>query len=307
MAAGAWDETRRATGRRKTAAVWLSLGSNTVAVVLKLILALVTGSTAILAEAAHTLSDLGASLIALFAVRKAADPADPSHPFGHEKFEHLSGVAEGAVIVAVSLAVIAASVLSFGDPVAHSNIGVGVMLGTAGLNLVVARRVARVGRETRSAALEAEAAHLRTDVATSLGAAAALVAVAVTDMAEFDQLVAVAIALFTAATGVRLISGGVRVLVDEAVPSEDVATIRAVLDAAEPHGVRGYHRLRARRSGSVRHIDLHLTVDETTSVGRAHEITDSIEAEIERRLPDADVVIHVEPHTHLHERDARLL
>jgi divalent metal cation (Fe/Co/Zn/Cd) transporter len=142
---------------------------------------------------------------------------------------------------------------------------------------------------------------------TSLGVAGALLAVTLTGVAELDQLTAMAIAGFTALTGLRLILGGVRVLVDEAVPEHEVAVIRAALERADPTVVRGYHRLRARRSGSIRHIDLHLMVAADTSVGRAHQITDAIEAEIERQLPDADVVIHIEPHDHRPERDATLL
>jgi cation diffusion facilitator family transporter len=293
--------------RAKTRALQISLSANGVAAVAKLALALVTGSTAVLAEVGHSASDLVASLIALLAVRKAAAPADRSHPFGHERFENVSGLAEGAVILLVSGFVIATSVLSFGRRPDHSAAGVATMLVAALMIGLVARHVARVARETRSAALTAEAAHLRTDVWTSLGVAVALALVAVTGVAAFDQIVAIGIAMFTASIGIRLISRGVRVLVDEAVPVEEVAIIREVLAGADPAVVRGYHRLRARRSGAVRHIDLHLMVDSDTSVGRAHEITDGIEAEIEDRLPDADVVIHVEPDDHRPERDSTLL
>ncbi len=273
----------------------------------KLALALVTGSTAVLAEVGHSASDLLASLIALVAVRKASAPADRSHPFGHERFENVSGVAEGAVILLVSGFVIATSLLSFGRSPDHSTVGVVTMLASAALIGLAARHVTRVARATRSPALSAEAAHLRTDIWTSLGVAGALALVALTGVAAFDQLVAIAIAIFTATIGVRLIARGVRVLVDEAVPVEEVEIIRDVLAGADPRVVRGYHRLRARRSGSIRHIDLHLMVDSDTSVGRAHEITDGIEAEIEDRLPDADVVIHVEPDDHRPERDSTLL
>ena len=293
--------------RAKTRALQLSLSANGVAAVAKLVLALVTGSTAVLAEVGHSASDLLASLIALIAVRKAAAPADRSHPFGHERYENVSGVAEGAVILLVSGFVIATSILSFGRRPDHSALGVVTMLASASLIALAAYHVARVARDTRSPALGAEAAHLRTDVWTSLGVAVALGLVALTGVAAFDQLVAIGIALFTAAIGIRLIARGVRVLVDEAVPVEEVDIIRDVLARADPAVVRGYHRLRARRSGPVRHIDLHLMVDSDTSVGRAHQITDGIEAEIEHRLPDADVVIHVEPDDHRPERDSTLL
>ena len=304
---GAFDPSLIAVGRRKQRAVLWSLCSNGGACLAKIVLAGLTGSTAVLAEAAHSGSDLLASTIALLAIRKAAVPADPSHPFGHEKFENVSGLAEGLVIVLVSVAVVVTSLLRFGDDAEQRGLGIAVMLVAAGLNLFVSLHIARVARETESAALDAESAHLRTDVYTSLGVAVALVGVAATGVRELDQLTAIAIALFTGSIGVRIVSGGVRALVDEAVPPEEVHAIRQVLEDAAPQGVRGFHRLRARRSGSTRHVDVHLTVDQGLSVGEAHRITDAIEAEIERRLSDADVVIHVEPDTHRPEGDSSLL
>ena len=106
-------------------------------------------------------------------------------------------------------------------------------------------------------------------------------------------------------TGCRLIARGTRVLVDETLPAEELEAIREVLAATGPDDV-GYHRLRARRAGAVRHIDVHVTVPPDTTVARAHELTDEIEAAIEERLPDADVVIHVEPTTARLEADADL-
>jgi cation diffusion facilitator family transporter len=291
--------------RRKRAAAWLSVASNTGAFVLKLAAALLTGSSAVLSEAAHSLSDLTASVIALFSVRAADRPADPTHPFGHEKIEHVSGVVEGAMILAAAAGVVVLALANFGNPITHSGWGIAVMLGTAAVNVLVGRRVRKVGHETRSAALEADAAHLSADVLTSLGAAAALALVSVTGIRALDAIVACAIAVLVARTGLQLVVAGTRVLVDEAIPENEVAIVHEVLDGTE--GIHGWHRLRARRAGATRHIDLHLLVDPSMSVARAHAITDVIEAELERRLGGADVVIHIEPATHVPAPDEALL
>ena len=291
--------------RQKRAAAWLSVASNTGAFLLKLAAAVLTGSSAVLSEAAHSLSDLTASVIALFSVRAADRPADQSHPFGHEKIEHVSGVVEGAMILAAAAGVVVLALANFGNPVSHSGWGIAVMLGTAAVNVVVGWRVRRVGRETQSAALEADAAHLSADIVTSLGAAAALVLVSVTGIAALDALVACGIAVLVARTGLQLVVAGTRVLVDEAIPEREVAILHEVLDGTE--GIRGWHRLRARRAGAKRHIDLHLLVDPGMSVARAHAITDRIEAELEARLGGADVVIHIEPATHVPAPDEVLL
>jgi cation diffusion facilitator family transporter len=303
MATSASDLALRS--RRKSRAAWLSVASNGAAVVLKLVVAVITGSAAVLAEAAHSATDLLASLIAAVTVQRADRPADREHPFGHQKFEHVSGVVEGALMVLASIGVVIAAATGLAGGVAHSGVGIAVLAVTACASLLVGRHVADVGRETDSAALEADAQHLKADVVTSLGAMAALVLVALTDESWIDVGMGVAISAWMCFTGCRLIARGTRVLVDETLPDVELAAIREVLAATEPEVV-GYHRLRARRAGAVRHVDVHVTVPPETTVARAHELTDEIEAAIEERLPDADVVIHVEPTDARLEADADL-
>ncbi len=108
------------------------------------------------------------------------------------------------------------------------------------------------------------------------------------------------------AMGGRLARNGVRVLIDESVPQTDLEAIREALDESRPAGVISYHRLRARRSGATRHIDVHVVVDPGMTVSEAHRITDQIEASVEARLPSADVVVHVEPAGSKPEPDAMI-
>jgi cation diffusion facilitator family transporter len=291
--------------RRKRSAAWLSVGANLGAAILKLAAAVVTGSSAVLSEAAHSFADLTASVIALVSVRAADRPPDPGHPFGHEKIEHVSGVIEGAMILVAAAVVAVLAITHLGDPIEHSGLGIAVLLVTAAVNVVVGRRVRKVSRDTHSAALEADAAHLSADVLTSLGAAGALVLVELTGIQELDAIVACVIAVLVARTGLELVVKGTRVLVDEAIPVREVQIVHEVLDATAE--IRGWHRLRARRAGATRHIDLHLLVDPSMSVARAHEITDEIEAALEARLGGADVVIHIEPATNVPAPDEALL
>jgi cation diffusion facilitator family transporter len=293
--------------KRKQHAAWLSVAANTAATLVKLAAAIATGSSAVLAEAAHSFADLTASAISLVSIRAADRPADPGHPFGHEKIEHVSGVLEGAMIMIAAVVVAVLAALHFGEPVERSALGIVVMIAFAIVNVLVSRRIRTVSEETASAALEADAAHLRADVLTSSGAAVALVLVSITGIHQIDGIVACGIAVLVARTGIDLIVRGTRVLVDVALPADEVEAIRGVLEQARPRGVVGYHRLRARRAGAVRHIDLHLQLDPTMTVAEAHEITDAIEAELAGRLDGADVVIHIEPATHEPEEDARLL
>ena len=257
--------------------------------------AVLTGSSAILAETAHSFSDLLAALIALAAVRAADRPPDPKHPFGHQKLEHVSAVIEGLILIVVALFVVIQSARSFGEPVENSALGIVVMGLSAGASFFVARRVSRVAKSSHSAALEADSAHIAADVWSSAGTAAALIVIAITGWVEVDSIFGIAISAWVAVTGGRLVLNGVRVLVDETVSQDDLDTIRDTLERSKPAGVISYHRLRARRSGAVRHVDVHVVVNPQMTVAEAHVITDRIEASLEERLPSADVVVHVEP------------
>jgi cation diffusion facilitator family transporter len=281
--------------RSKRNAALLSVALTGSSVAVKGAVAVATGSSAILAETAHSFSDLLAALIALAAVRAADRPPDPKHPFGHQKLEHVSAVIEGLILIVVALFVVIQSARSFGAPVENSALGIVVMGLSAGASFFVARRVSRVAKSSHSAALEADSAHIAADVWSSAGTAAALIVIAITGWVEVDSIFGIAISAWVAVTGGRLVLNGVRVLVDETVSQDDLDTIRDTLESTKPAGVISYHRLRARRSGAVRHVDVHVVVDPQMTVAEAHVITDRIEASLEDRLPSADVVVHVEP------------
>ena len=292
--------------RSKRNAAWLSVALTGSSVGVKGAVAIATGSSAILAETAHSFSDLLAAVIALLAVRAADRPPDPTHPFGHQKLEHVSAVIEGLILVVVAVFVAAQAARSFGDPVENSALGVVVMGVSATAAFLVARRVSRVARASHSAALEADSAHIAADVWSSVGTGAALVVIALTGWNEVDAIFGIAIAAWVAATGGRLALNGMRVLIDETVSGDDLEAIRSALEEARPAGVISYHRLRARRSGATRHVDVHVVVDANMTVREAHAITDAIERSIEDRLPAADVVVHVEPAGAEPEADAVL-
>ena len=281
--------------RAKTNAALLSVALTGASVSIKGAVAVVTGSSAVLAETAHSFSDLLAALIALAAVRAAERPPDPQHPFGHQKLEHVSAVIEGLILVLVAGFVAIQSARSFGAPVENSTLGIVVMAVSAGASFFVARRISRVAKASHSAALEADSAHIAADVWSSVGTAAALTIIAVTGWVEVDAIFGIAVSAWVAATGGRLALNGIRVLIDESVSKDDLDTIREALEATRPAGVISYHRLRARRSGPIRHVDVHILVDPDMTVAAAHVITDELEAALEARLPSADVVVHVEP------------
>jgi cation diffusion facilitator family transporter len=290
-------------GRERTRAAAVSIVSNTLLIALKLFAGAVTGSVAILTEAIHSGIDLIASCIAYFSVRQAEEPADAEHRYGHEKFENVAAAAEGVLILVGSGVIIYASAhaLIQGTELQSLGFGIAVVAFASLVNLIVSAWLFRRAAETESAALEGDAAHLRTDAYTSLGVLLGLILVEVTGDPAFDAIAALVVAVAIVVAGLRIVGRSSRVLVDEALPPEELDRIEAAIAAHRVPEVAGYHKLRARRAGSHRHIDLHVQFRSGTSLERAHELSHGLRDAISAELPGADVLIHVEPETSLIE------
>jgi cation diffusion facilitator family transporter len=290
--------------RSKTRAAAVSVVSNSLLVVFKLVVGIMSGSISIISEAAHSASDLTAAFIAFFSVRAASRPADPRHPYGHEKVENVSGIVEALLIFAAAVVIVFEGIqkLIHGVHLDHVWLAIGVMAVSAVANLFVSQGVLYpVARRTESAALEADAAHLRTDVYTSVGVAVGLLIVKLTGVSWIDPAAAIAVAVLILYTAYRLIVFSGRVLLDETLPESELEMIRACVKEHRGDLIVGYHRLRARRAGSRRHIDLHIDVDERMSVREAHDVAEHITSDIRRCLPNVDVLVHVEPASSKHE------
>jgi cation diffusion facilitator family transporter len=289
-------------GTVKTRAAMLSIASNTILIALKLAAGAITGSVAILTEAMHSSIDLIASFVAYFSVREADKPADEDHPYGHEKIENLAAAIEAMLILIGSGVIIYAAVRSLANgPEVHS-LGVGiVVIGfSIAANVVVSTVLARRARETESPALEGDAAHLRTDAATSGAVLIGLVLVQVTGQTWLDPVIALVVAAAIVIAGVRLLLRASRVLVDEALPPEELDAVREAIAEFGPRGVAGYHKLRARRAGSRRYVDLHVQFASGTTLEDAHATAHALQDAIRARLRGADVLIHLEPEGSVH-------
>lgn len=286
------------TTRRKERSAGLSVASNATLITLKVIAGIATGSVAILTEAAHSGTDLVASITALVSVRKAGEPADAEHLYGHEKIEDLAGAIEAALILFGAAIITYESLLRLvhGGRVHTLGIGFAVIGVSAAVNLVVSRVVARSARTTGSTALAADAAHLTADVASSIAVLVGLVLVEATGAQWIDPAVALAVAAWIALAGVRILRRSAQQLLDEALPEEELERIRATIrERGAACGVVGFHKLRSRRAGARRYVDVHVQFGAGTTLeaahGAAHELTNAILAD----LPGADILVHVEP------------
>ena len=275
----------------------LSVASNSVLIVVKVIAGTLTGSVALLTEAVHSSIDLVASIVAFFSVRKAGEPADERHRYGHERFENLAAAIEGILILVGSAVIVFEAIrrlLGHGH-VRTVGLGIAVVAASIVVNLVVSAKISSTARATDSAALQGDATHLRTDAMTSAGVLLALVLIKLTGAQWLDPAVALAVAALIVFAGVRLLFRSSRVLVDEALPPEEVAAIRSAIEEFGGDRVVGYHELRTRRAGSRRYVDMHLQFRAGTSLEEAHRTAHQLQALIGERLMGADVLIHLEP------------
>jgi cation diffusion facilitator family transporter len=291
--------------KTKRGAAGLSIASNAFLIAIKLAAGAVTGSIAIITEAVHSMIDLVASVIAYFSVRKADEPADAEHPYGHEKVENLAAAIEGMLILVGAGVIVyeATHQLVIGAEVDRLGVGIAVMAFSVFANLGVSSVLSRQAKAHESQALEGDAAHLRTDAMTSAGVLFGLALVQVTGNAAFDPITALVVAVAIVWAGFRILRRSSAVLVDEVLPAAEMDRIEAAIAAARTPEVAGYHKLRARRAGSRRHIDFHVQYRSGTSLERAHELAHHMRASIEAEIPQAEVLIHAEPETSFREPD----
>jgi cation diffusion facilitator family transporter len=277
-------------------AALLSVAVGVGLLVLKFVAYLLTGSAAILSDAAESVVNVIAANIALFSLVVASRPPDEGHQYGHGKAEYLSSASEGVMIlVAGGLVMVnAARRLLNPAPLAYLPIGVGLVALAALVNYLVARWLLRVSRERDSAALEADARHLFADVATSLAVIVGLGAQLSTGLLWLDPVVGLLVGAHVIRMGARVYRASVSGLMDTRLPDAEEARIRAIL-ADHADDIVEYHALRTRRAGRDRFIDLHLVLHRTLSVGQAHALCDDLEAHVHQALPHTDVTIHVEP------------
>lgn len=285
----------------KTQVASLSVVSNTLLTLSKVVIGVASGSVSILSEGIHSGIDLVAAFIALFAVKESGKPADLRHAYGHGKIENVSGTIEAVLIFCAAVMIIVEALQKIynimngiEEPTRDLGLGLVVMGVSAIMNLFVSTCLMRVAKRTDSVALEADALHLRTDVYTSAGVFSGLVIIRATGWVILDPIVAFGVALMIIKASFDLTKEAFAPLVDVSLPDVEREIIREVLRFHQDEFVE-FHKLRTRKAGAERHVDLHLVVAKYTSVLDVHELCDLIEREINEKLQGTHVLIHAEP------------
>lgn len=255
-----------------------------------------SGSVGLLSDALESFVNLGAALVAFLSLRRAAQPPDDEHAYGHGKAEYFSSGFEGALVFVAALAIVYAAWprLLHPRPLDQAGVGLAVSVLAAALNFAVARALLRASRAHRSPALEADARHLLSDVWTTAGVVAAVAVVALSGWLVLDALIAIAVALYLLLTGARLLRDAARGLMDHAWPATERAALEAVLDGYRAQGI-AFHAIRTRSAGSRRFVTLHVLVPGAWTVQRGHDLVEALELEVAARLGPVAILTHLEP------------
>jgi cation diffusion facilitator family transporter len=278
---------------RKVKIARLSIMSNCILISMKFVVGIISGSVSIISEAIHSMMDLLAAIIAFFSVRISDNPPDKTHPYGHGKFENMSGVIEASLIFVAAFWIIYESIKKILHPAPVESIWLGaIVMGiSALLNFIVSRKLYKVAKETDSIALEADALHLKTDVYTSLGVAVGLFFMMILKLPILDPIVAILVAIFILREALNLFIQAYSPLMDTALSNKELELIEEILSVEKLK----YHNLRSRKAGSHRFLEFHLELPDKLPLKKAHDICDKIEALIMNKISNMEVTIHAEP------------
>jgi cation diffusion facilitator family transporter len=264
-------------------------------IVLKVVVAVITGSISILAQAVDSSLDLFAVVITFFTIRIAAKPADEEHPFGHGKAENIAAIVQAMLIFTAGGLIIYSAIhrIQVEATVELAEAGIGVMLVSMIASIFLSRHLFKVSKAVDSIALQANAHNIAADVYSTAAVLVGLVAVRLTKLNILDPIIAMAVALLILKSSYDVLRKSFGGLIDVKLPEAEESVIKSCI--LEHSGkVVAFHELRTRKAGSQRYIDLHLVMPRNASVEKAHRMCDHLERDIETRLPRINVTIHVE-------------
>jgi cation diffusion facilitator family transporter len=276
--------------------IWLSIAAAIVTISLKSYAAYVSQSVGLLSDAMESCVNLVAAVVTMLALKWSEAPPDAEHPFGHAKGELLAALLEGALVFVAGFAILVTSVFRFVHPapIEQASLGVGISLVATLVNGVVGLTLLRVGKKLRSSALEADGAHLLSDVWVSIAVTIGVTLAVYTGKVWLDPLSAVLVALLVLRIGYRIVKQAISGLVDEGLGPEEAAALESALKPFRNDGV-AFSAVRSRHAGKHAFVSLIMHVPGEWSVHQAHELADRVEGEIGTALEYANVDIHVEP------------
>lgn len=284
--------------KKKKLVAELSIVSNVVLTCLKIAAGIFSGSLSIISEAIHSLCDFLASVLTFFSVIKSSKPADDDHPYGHGKYEDLSGFFEGLLIILAAIFIIYESskkIISGNIMDSENTIGIIVMGIAVVMNTLISSLLFRVAKQSNSISLYADGEHLRTDVYSSLGVFVGLILIKVTGHSILDPIIAILVAVVIYRAGYSILKQTLMHLLDHSLPKEDIEKIEQIVHNNIGLAALKENGIKARRVGPTMDIDLILQFPQETTICECHKICDDIEKKIQEVYVNSSISIHSEP------------
>jgi len=284
------DEVKKMKAARFSvaAAIFLSVS--------KVSTALMLNSLGMLSSGVDSLMDVLVSTINFISMKQSVQPADSEHPYGHGKVENIASLFQALFLGIAGLLLIGEGIREalYVRRAPDFGAGILVMICSSIISFWVGRRLARIGKETDSPLLQADSFHFVMDTYTNTGVVIALILAQLQGRIIFDQIIAILIGLWVIYSAFKIFRSSTDALMDKYIPEDIQREINRIILSHSPEIIE-YHKMRTRRSGSLKLIDLHLVTCKDKNLDEAHRITDHIEKEIEALIKNSDVVIHVEP------------
>ena len=279
----------------RTGAAKLALGVVISLIILKVIVSIISRSISISAQATDSFLDLFSIGITVIAVRMSVAPADEEHPFGHGKMEGVSALIQAFLVLGAGAFIIFSAVQRIiNGTVIKPDVGMVVMIISIIASFFLSRHLRRVAKATESTAIEASARNISADVYSATGVLLGLLAVRLTKWEILDPIIALVMVVFVLKAGYEVVIRAFRELTDYSLPKEEQEILNNCIREHFTQLV-DFHAVRSRRAGSERFVDLHMVMPRHVSVEDAHDMCDHLEKDIKAKLPNANVVIHVEP------------
>ncbi len=255
-----------------------------------------SGSLAVISSSLDSLLDIFMSGMNYFAIRKAAEPADYEHQYGHGKMENLAAVVQSLVIIFTGGTILYSAIHKFlyHGAILYSGFDLGAMILSLIFSALISTVLRKVGEKTGSSALKADALHYTSDLYSNSAAIVAIIITYYTGRTYFDLLFSVVIAFIIVFSAFRILRDGVGGLMDASIPRNVEKQLHDIIEAL-PYPYAGYHKMRTRIAGSRKYTDFHLLICREENIDDAHKLADKLEITMAREVKNLDVVIHIEP------------
>lgn len=262
----------------------------------KIATGLLSGSMAVLSSGVDSVLDVFMSAMNFYAIKKASEPADELHQYGHGKAEDIAGTFQALVIVLSGFYIIVKSVHSYIDKqlISYSSLDFVIMCLSLVFSFVISTTLLTTGNKTGSNALKADALHYRSDLYSNSGAIAAIILTRFTGLTVFDLIFAVIAGIIILISAFQVFRRSFSGIMDTRLSDEIERQIQGIINGMS-FPLAGFHRLRTRQSGSYKYIDFHLLACRQLNIDEAHALAHSIESRIRMSIEDVDVIVHVEP------------